>query len=168
MAHNLAKGQPQLEAYKAAGFGGQAKTSANAVAMRPDVKARVQEIIATQHKVEIRSTERAIEKASIDKEWCISRLKYIVEFGIRGRPMLDDKGADTGKYIVKPDLRSAGGALRTLTQMGGWLVNQHEIGAPGDFARLSDKELDGELIEVGKAIGLSDKELLRITNGSSE
>lgn len=157
-----------MDAYTAAGFTGKTVQSAGAVAQRPEVRARVNEIIATQHKVEIRSTERAIEKASIDKEWCISRLKYIVEFGIRGRPMLDDKGTDTGKYIVKPDLRSAGGALRTLTQMGGWLINQHEIGAPGDFARLSDKELDGELIEVGKAIGLSDKELLRITNGSSE
>ena len=33
---------------------------------------------------------------------------------------------------------NAGGALRTLAQMGGWLVQRHEIGGPGDFSRLTD------------------------------
>ena len=64
MAHGLAAGKKQLDAYKAAGFTGNTTASSTKVANRPEVIARVQEIIATQHKKEIRSNERAIEKAS--------------------------------------------------------------------------------------------------------
>jgi hypothetical protein len=165
MASGLAAGKTQMDAYAAAGFTGKTVQSAGSVAQRPEVRARVAEIIATQHNREIRSNERAIEKASVTKEWGISRLKYIAEFGIRGRPLLDERGNDTGKYIIKPDLRSAENAVRTLMKMGGWLVQQHEIGAPGDFSRLSDLELQGELIEVGKRIGIPEKELQKALTG---
>lgn len=33
-------------------------------------------------------------------------------------------------------------------------IQQHEHGAPGDFARMSDDELDGELVKQAKALGL--------------
>jgi len=166
MASHLATGKGVMEAYVAAGFTGKAGASATAVSRRPEVKARVQEIIATQHAKEIRSNERAIERAAINKEEVVNLLWYIAKFGIKGRPLLDDKGNDTGRYAVKPDLRSAGGALRTLAQMGGWLIQKHEIGGPGDFARLTDEELDGELIEAGRALGLPEKELKLITGST--
>jgi hypothetical protein len=169
MAHNMAKGMPQLEAYKAAGFTGQAKTSANAVAMRPEVKARVQEIIATQHKVEIRSTERAIERAGIDKEYYFTRLKYVIDRAVRGtKPVYGANGEVANWLPSAGDNAAAINGLELVARTNGWLIQKHEVGAPGDFARLSDKELEGELIEVGKAIGLSDKELLRITSGSEK
>ena len=60
MAHGLAAGKKQLQAYKDAGFTGNTTASSTKIANRPDVVARVQEIIATQHRKEIRSNERAI------------------------------------------------------------------------------------------------------------
>lgn len=168
MAHGLAAGKLQLAAYKDAGFTGNTTASATKVANRPDVKARVQEIIATQHKKEIRSNERAIEKAAIDKGHIVSRLMYAAELGLRGKPLLDGDGRDTGRWSLKPDIKGAVGALRTLSQMGGFLIERHEIGAPGDFARLTDDELDLKLIEVGEAIGISGPELQRALAGPKE
>lgn len=162
MAHALAAGKQQVEAYAIAGFRGTARSAPTQIANRPEVKARVQEIIATEHQREVRSNERAIERAAIDKEWIVSRAKYIVEFGIRGRPLLDDKGNDTGKYAVKPNLDAAGKSLTLLARMGGYLIERIEHGAPGDFARLTDEELDLKLIEVGEAIGISGPELQRV------
>ncbi len=49
--------------------------------------------------------------------------------------------------------------LRLLAQMGGHLVDRVEVGAPGDFARLSDEDLDKELILIGTNIGLDAKAL---------
>lgn len=162
MANALAIGTPQGEAYRKAGFTGQSNSVAAQMANRADIKARVQEIIATQYQREARSNERAIERASIDKEWIVARAKYIVEFGIRGRPLLDDKGHDTGKFAVKPNLDAAGKSLTLLARMGGYLIERIEHGAPGDFARLTDEELDLKLIEVGEAIGISGPELQRV------
>ena len=165
MAHGLAAGKLQLQAYQDAGFTGKTTAAATLVANRPEVKARVQEIIATQHKKEIRSNERAIEKAAIDKGYIVSRLQYAAELGLRGKPLLGEDGKDTGRWSLKPDIKGAVGALRTLAQMGGHLIERHEIGSPGDFARLTDDELDLKLIEVGQAIGISGPELQRAITG---
>ena len=77
-------------------------------------------------------------------------------------------GAVAGWLPSAGDNAAAINGLELVARTNGWLVQKHEIGGPGDFARLSDEELQGELIEVGKAIGISDKELLRITNGSDK
>lgn len=159
MATGLAAGKRQIDAYKAAGFTGDTTASSTKVANRADVKARVQEIIATQHRKEIQSNERAVERASIDKGYVVERLKYAAELGLRGKPILDDKGNDTGKWSLKPDLRAATGALTTLARMGGWMVERHEIGKPGDFSRMSDAELDLVVIEAGEKIGISAAEI---------
>lgn len=154
MATNLAAGKPQFEAYKLAGYAGGTRASANVVAQRPEVKSRVQEIIATQHRKEIRSNELAIEKASVDKGYVVERLKFAAELGLRGRPILDAAGAVSG-YILRPNLNAAVKALDTLADMGGFRVQRVEIGGPGDFARMTDAELNRELILVGESIGLS-------------
>jgi len=169
MAHALAAGKAQIAAYAEAGFSGKSQAAASKVALRPEVKARVQEIIATQHKVEIRSTERAIERAGIDKEYYFTRLKYVIDRAVRGtKPIYGANGEIANWLPSAGDNAAAINGLELVARTNGWLIQKHEVGAPGDFARLSDKELEGELIEVGKAIGLSDKELLRITNGSEK
>jgi hypothetical protein len=168
LAHLLAAGKSQQLAYKEAGYTGESTAASTKMANRADVKARTQEIIATQHKKEIRSNERAIEKAAIDKGYIVSRLQYAAELGLRGKPLLGEDGKDTGRWSLKPDIKGAVGALRTLAQMGGHLIERHEIGSPGDFARLTDDELDLKLIEVGEAIGISGPELQRALAGPKE
>lgn len=168
MASGLAAGKTQMQAYRDAGFTGKAVQSAADVAARPELKTRVNEIIATQHRQEIRSSERAIEKAAIDKAWVVSRAQYIVEFGIRGQPIMDDQGKATGRYAVKPNLGAATASLELLARMGGFLVEKVEIGGPGDFARMADEELNNELLEIGMRIGLPKAELLKIAGPMKE
>lgn len=156
MARNLATGMTQLKAYADAGFAGKTKGAASAVATTPMMQARVQEIIATQHTKEIRSNERAIENAAIDKGWIVTRAKYIVDRAVRGtKPVYGEGGAITGWMPRSGDETAAIKGLTLLAHMGGYMVTQVEVGAPGDFARMSDDELNKELILVGESIGLS-------------
>lgn len=156
MAHALAQGMKILAAYHAAGYVGKTTASAASVSGRPEVKARVQEIIATQHTKEIRSNERAIDNAAIDKGWIVTRAKYIVDRAVRGtKPVYGDGGAITGWMPRSGDETAAIKGLTLLAHMGGYMVTQVEVGAPGDFARMTDDELNKELILVGESIGLS-------------
>jgi hypothetical protein len=169
MALLLAAGKQIMEAYKAAGYTGNTSASAAAVSGRPDVKARVQEVLAQQHQREVKSNERAIERAAIDKDWIVQRGKYIVELGIRGgRPIMGKDGKPTGEFEGKPNLNAAVKALALLAQMGGYLVNRHEVGQPGAFSRLTEEELDNELMLVGEAIGIAPAEIQKAIAGRSE
>lgn len=69
-------------------------------------------------------------------------------------PLLDGEGKPTGKYSVKPD---ASGASRALQLIGmeafGMFVERHEVGNPGDFARLTDEELRARVEADAEALG---------------
>ena len=47
------------------------------------------------------------------------------------------------------------GAIERLNKMFGWIIDRNEVGKPGEFAKMSDEELEGEmlayLIEAGMA-----------------
>jgi len=166
MAFALSIGKGIMEAYLAAGYSGKTSGAASIPANRPDVQKRVQELIATQHRKEVQSNERAIEQASIDKGWVVQRAKYIVELGIRGgAPLLGKDGKPTGAFSGKPNLNAAVKSLALLASMGGFIVQRHELGQPGDFSRLTDEELDAKMIEVGEAIGISGPALQKAIAG---
>jgi hypothetical protein len=166
MAFGLAVGKAIWEAYVAAGFSGKAHSAASSVAKRPDVQKRVQELVAARHEKELKSNERAIDQATIDKSWVVQRAKYIVELGIRGgAPILGKDGKPTGAFSGKPNLNAAVKSLALLASMGGYLVQRHEFGQPGDFSRLTDEELDAKMIEVGEAIGISGPALQKAIAG---
>lgn len=155
-----------MDAYKAAGFAGSAASTASQVGNWPDVRARVAELIASRHRQEIRSEERAIEKAAIDKSWIVARAKYVVDRAVRGtKPIFDAKGATIGWLPAASDNGAAIDGLTLLARMGGFLINLHEIGQPGDFSRMSNEELDGELIEIGKAIGIPETAIQKAITG---
>jgi hypothetical protein len=166
MALALAIGKSLWEAYQAAGYSGTAHSAASSVGNRPDVQARMQEVIATKHRKEVQSNERAIDQAAIDKGWVVQRARYIVELGIRGgSPILGKDGKPTGAFSGKPNLNAAVKSLALLAQMGGFIVQRHELGQPGDFSRLTDEELDAKIIEVGEAIGISGPALQKAIAG---
>lgn len=169
MALALAAGKAIIEAYTAAGYTARSNSSASQIAARSDVKARVQEIVVQQHQREVKSNERAIERAAIDKDWIVQRGKYIVELGIRGgRPIVGKDGKPTGEFEGKPNLNAAVKALALLAQMGGYLVQRHEMGGPGAFSRLTEDELDNELLLVGEAIGIAPAEIQKAIAGRAE
>jgi hypothetical protein len=49
-------------------------------------------------------------------------------------------------------------AIEDLNKMFGWVVNKREVGRPGDFAGLSDAELEKKLMETLIERGLPEEQ----------
>ena len=168
MAQALALGKTQLAAYAEAGYTGDPVGSAAKRANHPDVKTRVHEIIAERHQLERRSSEKAVEDASIEKGWIVRRAKFIVDRAIRGTRAVYDKDGTVSWMPRAGDDTAAINGLKLLAQMGGYLVEKVEFGQPGDFARLTDDELDKELLLVAESIGISPSAVQKAIAGRSE
>lgn len=148
-----AKGTDIGAAYLAGGFKGK-PASATRFFQRPDIIQRVDEIIEQSYGADHKAREIATKKAGLEESWIIERTKYVAEIAIRGTPILDEQGKPTGGFSGKPQLKAAVDALRLLSDFKGMRIHRLEIGQPGDFARMSDTELDNALLEQAAAIGL--------------
>jgi hypothetical protein len=158
LAQGLFAGKTQLQAYQEAGYKGTNTAASTKAANHPDVQARVAELMRERHEAQRMANERALEQESITKSYLVSRLKFLADSSIRGtKEVFDDKGAHVGWKRTAGDGTVAHNCLRTLAQMGGYLIEKVEIGQPGDHARLTDDELRNELISVGESIGLDPK-----------
>jgi hypothetical protein len=145
-----AQGGDVAASYLAAGFRGK-PAAATTFFKRPDIVERVQEIIQDKYEDERKAREIATQEAGIDKAWVLKRLKYLTDISLqkieivrRGRVI--GQGAMDGPTAVK--------CLTLATQIGGLVVQRHEIGAPGDFQRMSDEELSDSLAAQAEALGI--------------
>lgn len=153
ISQELAKGARYLDAYEKGGFQRNAATASKFV-KRPDIQARVREIQESRIKTEFDASENAARALGINKKWVLQRLQFNAERCLRGQPLLDANGIQTGKYSGRPD---AGGANKALHLIGlelGMFVERHEIGGPGDFSRLTDDELAKRAFDDAAALGL--------------
>ena len=87
-AQALAAGKTQQQAYTVAGFTYK-PANASRFFKRADVRARVQEIVTERIAVERKSSELAVKKAGLTKEWVIQRLMWLAERSLRGKPVID-------------------------------------------------------------------------------
>jgi hypothetical protein len=145
-----ASGGDVTASYKAAGFAGR-PSSATRFFKHPQVVERIQELIQTKYEDERKAREIATEEAGIDKSWILKRLKYLTDISLQKREIIKrgqvvGYGAQDGPTAVK--------CLHLAAQVGGLLVNRHEIGAPGDFQRMSDEELSDSLAAQAEALGI--------------
>lgn len=139
--------------YEGAGFTG--KPSVATVFFKRDtIRRRIAEIQDENFQGQRKATEMAVKKASLDEAWIIERAKYVVELAIRGLPIMDAEGRPTGRFDGKPNLRAAVDGLRLCSDFKGMRIQRMEVGGPGDFARMSDSELDQALLDQAAAIGL--------------
>lgn len=171
LAFLLAAGKSQWVAAKEAGYrvaDGDTGT-ATRYANHPDVIVRKAEIIRERHEAERAKTDKALADASIDKGYVVSRLKYLADRSIRGtKPVHNEEGEITGWLPAHSDGAVAHSCLRTLAQMGGYLIEKVEVGQPGDFARLSDEDLVKEMVLIGESIGIPAAQIQKAIAGSSE
>jgi hypothetical protein len=66
-------------------------------------------------------------------------------------------------------LSSAGQyGLRTAARIQGMLIDRREIGEPGDFARMTDEELDTALIEHSRALGLPEEAVQKLLTARAD
>src|SRR5882724_529844 len=159
-----AAGGEVAASYGAAGFA-RNPVSATQFFKRPQVVERIQEIVQAKYEDERKAREIATEEAGIDKAWVLKRLKYLTDISLQKREIVRHGkvigiGAADGPTAVK--------CLTLAAQVGGLLVQRHEIGAPGDFARMTDDELDDSLVQTAQALGLPEEavgKLLTYRNG---
>lgn len=168
LAQGLFLGQTQLKAYKAAGYKGNSTAASTKACQRADVQVRLAELVRERHQEQRMANERALEQESITKSYLVSRFKFLADSSIRGTRITYDKLGNPSYQRTSADGAVAHSCLRTLAQMGGYLVEKIELGGPGDHARLTDDELMKELILVGESIGIAGDEIQKAIAGRSE
>jgi hypothetical protein len=168
LAQNLAMGKPQMAAYIEAGYKGKNQSAAFKACNVADVLVRKAELIRDRHEIERRAIDTAIDKEAITKGYIVTRLKYITDRAIRGTKPVYENGVVTSWLPSNSDNNAAVAALKVLAQMGGFLVDKIEIGQPGDFARLTDDELQRELVLVGESIGIAGAHIQKAIAGRIE
>jgi hypothetical protein len=152
VAQALAAGKNQREAYQAGGYIYKA-SNAHRLCTSPLITARVNEIVAQRYDDERKVRAIATQKAGLEESWIIERVKYVTEIALRGIQKKGPKGEVT---YGPPNLNATVRALRLCCDIKGILIHRHEVGDPGQFARMTDEELDQSLEQQARALGLSD------------
>jgi len=163
-----AGGNTVLESYRAGGYVSSDVSTAAKLFKKPAVAARVLEIqnerIATERTV----AAKAAEEAGVDRAWVIRHLKHNALAAMRGSPMYNNKGVPLkdehgNPRFGKPDHAAAAKSLELIGRDQGMFINRHEVGGPGEFERMSDKELNKELIEQAMKVGLTQEAIKLLT-----
>ncbi len=137
---------------------------------RPYIIARIIELQEQKYGDSQRARDLAVKKVALEESWIIERAKYVIELALRGNPIRDKDGNTTGQFDGKTNLRAATDALRLCADFKGMRIQRHEVGQPGDFARMSDEDLNSSLIDQAKALGLPETAIdqLMAMQGGSE
>jgi len=141
-AQALAAGKSATDAYAEAGYNG-GRTNAARLATKDYIQARVQEL-----------QERAVEGVILTKQWVLDRLMENVKRSMQHEAVMDKEGAIV-EY--RYDGSVANRALELLGKELKMFIERAEVGAPGDFVDLGERELferiQREAEELGVPIG---------------
>jgi phage terminase small subunit len=181
----LAKGKTADEAYVLAGYTSN-RANAGKLRRKEHIRTRTEEILDKREAIDVAATAKAIEKLAITKESVLGELAKIgfanmadyMTVGPDGAPTLNFKdltreqaaalieitveefrdGRTDAREVrrVKFKLADKKGALVDLGKHLGLFIERHEIGDPGEFARMTDDELNATLGKFARAAGLPD------------
>jgi phage terminase small subunit len=136
-AQFLAMGKKRIEAHELAGYT-PSRANSSTLANQQHIKARVAELQG-------RAAEIAIQVAQvttgISKSWVLEQLRDNALKGLKQK---------NGSAV-------ANRALELIGREIGMFVDRVEQGKPGDFAHLSDEELDAQMTQRLKARGIPDR-----------
>ncbi len=134
-AQLVASGQSPTKAYTLAGYSEKgAHASANRLLRVATVSARVTEL---QKAV----SERAVEKASVDRAWVLAQLRENAERAMQAVEVLDSKGKPTGEFRYEGGV--ANRALELIGKELGMFRERLEINFLDKlFERMTADELD--------------------------
>jgi phage terminase small subunit len=72
---------------------------------------------------------------------------------------LDGRGKDARQVRrTKIKLAEKQGAIERFNKMFGWIIDRSEVGRPGEFANLSDAQLDEKIMEHLVELGMSEQQ----------
>lgn len=142
-AREVAKGTAIGAAYVLAGYRAH-PANPTRLRTRREVNERIREILTEQTEIQERALQQAIDETSVTKSVVLRML-------IEDRLLARQKG-------------QAAAAIRAAELLGkqlGMFIERREQGGPGDFAHLSDAELDEELMTRLTARGLTAEQARR-------
>jgi len=184
----IIKGHPPDEAYGTAGFVA-SRSNAHTLLRKKHIQERISELFAKRDAIDTTATAKAIEKLAITKEAILSELAKIafanmqdyMKVGPDGAPTLNfaDLTRDQAAALVeitveefkdgrtdyrqvrrvKFKLGDKKGALVDLGKHFGMFIERHEVGDPGEFARMSEAELEQDLLAQAEKLGIEPKAL---------
>jgi hypothetical protein len=161
-AQAIADGRTAGEAYIAAGYScgpQKARGHGHRLRTRGDVQTRIADLLQARERVAEMGMERAIAQTALTKIWVLEKLRLNAERALQERPILDKDGNPTGEFRYEGAV--ANRALELIGKSLGIFIERREQGAPGDFAHLSDAELDEELAKRLTAGGLTAEQVRR-------
>lgn len=94
-------------------------------------------------------------KINVDKSYVLEALHHSAETALARRTMRLKKVVNGEVVEIEahfPDRGAANRALELLGKEAGMFVDRREVGAPGDFARLEDAQLDALIAEYESAL----------------
>jgi phage terminase small subunit len=159
-AQAIADGQTAGVAYTAAGYAcgpQKARGHGHRLRTREDVETRIADLLRARERIAEKGMERAIEQTALTKAWVLEKLRMNAERALQERPVLDKDGNPTGEYRYEGAV--ANRALELLGRSLGIFIERSEQGKPGDFAHLSDEELDAQMTQRLRARGLTDRQI---------
>jgi hypothetical protein len=116
------------------------------------------------------ATAKAIEETALTKAWVISNLRENALKCLGKIPI--NVSIVEGEPPVMEFQYHPTGANRALELLGRELnmfIERHEVGDPGEFARMTDDELGKLLIEQARDLGLPESAVMKlVTDRSSD
>jgi hypothetical protein len=146
-------GATKVDAYSMAGFWkGQTQKTARNQASLFFQSAKIAHEVA-------RRRAKAAEKALIDRAYVVTGFRRLYEHAAEFIDILDGKGG-----VIDSRPRNWAEARKNLEILGrdvgvGVAVHKHEIGAPGDFARLTADETRAELAARFRTAGVDERSI---------
>ena len=185
-AQEIAKGKTLEEAHRVAGYRAD-RRNAQHLRQRDDISRRIEELLANRDKIDVRATERAIERTAITKQRVIEELAkigfanmadYTRLVGSERVVDLTDASLDHLAAVqeivvedfkdgrgenardvrrVKLKLHDKKGALVDIGRELGMFINRTEQGRPGEFDGLNREEMEQHLVDELVAGGIPEK-----------
>jgi phage terminase small subunit len=177
----VVNGKSPENAHAIAGYA-RNRSNAHILRRKKHIQERISELFEKRDTIETTATAKAIEKLAITKEAILSELAKIafanmqdyMKVGPDGAPTLNFKdltrdqaaalveitveefrdGRTDAREVrrVKFKLGDKKGALVDLGKHFGMFIERHEVGEPGEFARMSDAELSQALLEQAEKL----------------
>ena len=132
-AQELAKGKSAIEAHEVAGYKPH-RSTASTLARLPSISARVDELLAIREEMHGQSTQKAVQRTALTKEWVIEGLMENAARALQRQAVLDDDGKPIGEYHYQGNV--ANRAFELLGKELGMFIDRKETGAPGEFAAI--------------------------------
>lgn len=152
-AQEIAKGNSAADAYVNAGYRPSPSNAGN-LRNKKEIQIRVAELLAERETIHVQATQQAIEATGLTKEWVIT---HLMENALQCLGKLPVRTSITNGVAMEIFERHPTGANRALELLGrekNMFIERLEVGDPGAWARMTDTELDQDLIDQAGKLGI--------------